>query len=57
MAKIGIFYENPFRAGGTETWILNICLVYKDKYDITIYYPDNLHIGENVAEGAYDVCV
>lgn len=54
MTKVGIFYENPFRAGGTETWILNICLVYKDKYDITIYYPDNLHIGENVAEGAYD---
>lgn len=54
MTKVGIFYENPFRLGGTETWILNICLVYKDKYDITIYYPDNLHIGENVAEGAYD---
>lgn len=54
MTKVGIFYENPFRAGGTETWILNICLVYKDKYDITIYYPDNLHIGENVAKGAYD---
>lgn len=54
MTKVGIFYENPFRLGGTETWILNICLVYKDKYDITIYYPDNLHIGENVAKGAYD---
>jgi len=54
MTKVGIFYENPFRAGGTETWILNICLVYKNKYDITIYYPDNLHIGENVAKGAYD---
>lgn len=54
MIKVGIFYENPFRAGGTETWILNICRVYKDKYDITIYYPDNLHIGQNVAKGAYD---
>ena len=54
MTKVGIFYENPFRLGGSETWILNICLVYKDKYDITIYYPDNLHIGENVAKGAYD---
>lgn len=54
MTKVGIFYENPFRLGGTETWVLNICLVYKDKYDITLYYPDNLHIGENVAKGAYD---
>lgn len=54
MTTVGIFYENPFRAGGTETWILNICKIYKDKYDITIYYPYNLFKGENIPTGAYD---
>lgn len=54
MTKVGIFFENPFRAGGTETWILNVCREYRDKYDITVYYPDNIEIGENVADGAYD---
>ena len=53
MTNVGIFYENPFRLGGTETWILNMCLVYKDKYDITIYYPDDIGVSENTISGSH----
>jgi glycosyltransferase involved in cell wall biosynthesis len=54
MKKIGIFFENPFKMGGTETWILNICKIYAKKYDITIYYRDGEYKACNVPDGSYD---
>ncbi len=54
MKKIGIFFENPFKMGGTETWILNICRAYASKYDITIYYRDGEYKAGNVPDGSYD---
>jgi len=52
--KIGIFFENPFKMGGTETWILNICKEYASKYDITIYHRDGEYKACNVPKGSYD---
>lgn len=40
MTKIGIFFTNPFKMGGTETWVRNVCSEYADKYDITVYYHE-----------------
>lgn len=52
--KIGIFFENPFKMGGTETWILNICRMYASKYDITLYYREGNYTQRNVAKGSFD---
>lgn len=52
--KIGIFFENPFKMGGTETWILNICRIYASKYDITLYYREGEYKQCNVPEGSFD---
>jgi len=54
MSKIGIFFENPFKMGGTETWILNICKEYASKYDITIYHRDGEYKEGNVPNGSYE---
>lgn len=54
MNKIGIFFENPFRLAGTETWIRNIAREYHDKYDITVYYPDNLVLEGNAPQESVD---
>lgn len=54
MNKIGIFFENPFRLAGTETWIRNIAREYHDKYNITVYYPDSLLLEENAPQESVD---
>jgi glycosyltransferase involved in cell wall biosynthesis len=38
MDKIAIFREDIFPAGGIETWLYNLAVIYGKKYDITIYY-------------------
>ncbi len=54
MNKIGIFFENPFKMGGTETWILNTCREYSDRYDITVYYRAGEYKNRNVPDGSFD---
>lgn len=36
--KICIFRHDLFQAGGIETWLYNIALIYGKTHDITIYY-------------------